>query len=266
MKPAHESKKMKLVDLNISQENLFNLSELQEEVSSIARHDIGNSISAIRAELQLLEIQLEISSGKISSDNSKTNLEYVDSIIKQMKKQSEQAISKLNILFPSSPDKLQLLISKPLSIFDEVCSIWQDAKIILDKKTNRTLEIVYPERVLGAVINELITNSVKHNPQSNCEITVSWRIHDARFKCEIHDNGIGIIPGLTKTALTAGNILESIRYEHDQPNGLSIINRIVRKSGGSLLYSKSQRLGGTLAYFNFPIFAYYLKGHIYESN
>jgi signal transduction histidine kinase len=266
MNNKKSSKIIQLTKINIPLSNLIHLIELQEEVSSVARHDLGNSTTAIRANLQLLRNYFEDEiPKKLTTKDLDELLKHTNNFIDRMEKLAEQSLSKMSILFPRSSERSQILISKPSQILQEIRFMWQEAEITLDKKSSQTLEIIYPENVLGIIINELITNSIKHSQGSKCKIAVSWHIYDATFNCEIHDNGIGILPNLSDTKITAGTILDSLTYEDVKPNGLSIINKLILKSGGNLFYSKSKRLGGTLAYFSFPIFAYYQKGHIYES-
>lgn len=195
----------------------------------------------------------------------KKKLAYLKSILNQAQRLSERSLLLLNILFPMAQEKHQSFISKPLLVLQQIILLQRDIIIRLDKSSYRTLEIVYPESILGIIINELITNSIKHNPASQREIMVSWHITNFMFNCSVHDNGIGIVPNLNKTNITASDVLDSLRYGRIKPNGLFIVNRLILKSKGTLSFTKSKQLGGTLAAFSIPVCAYYLRGHVYES-
>lgn len=62
-----------MTDFSPSPVNLIHLIELQEGITFIARHDLGNSISSVRTDLDIL--QKHIKENEFNNDLSKKSLE-----------------------------------------------------------------------------------------------------------------------------------------------------------------------------------------------
>jgi signal transduction histidine kinase len=264
MSQNDEIKHLQLDSLNIPQEKLIQLIDLQVTLGSIVQHDLGNDLGKLRFCLRTLksDLDVEMISEKLESDEVREKVKHLVKIINLTERFSENLVSTIDILFPPVHQEMQILISKPSFIFEKICSVWRENNVVSDKASPQTLEIVYPENILGIILNELVSNSIKHS--SMCEIFYSWRIEGSNFICEIHDSGEGIVPNLESTSITVGEILDILKYGDTKPKGLSIINKLIIKSGGKLSFSKSNRLGGTEASITLPTYAYYLKGNTYE--
>ena len=115
------------------------------------------------------------------------------------------------------------------------------------------LRFIFPSNLLYGILAELVENARASAPGRRA-VLVQWSSRGDRFECEVHDDGPGIDRRLgARFAPLDGLGLPYDAVERGEARGLSIIERVLIKSGGGLLFSNSPSLGGTLVRFDFPV-------------
>ena len=250
-------KHISLDEITIKETDLIKLFNLSTNYLPLAMHEIGNLLSSINMCSQIIQRNFD----KLKSDDVKLN-SLMSRIISESTSLDHSLEMTLELF--SSFDISNPFVSRPFEIVTRIKKSLNNDKqtiITLHKSCSKSLEILFPENILFGILKELTGNAIKYN---NCEnetkkVLLKWKIQGNKFICEVHDNGPKITKELKRSFLPLDAL--SIR---DKPSGLSIINRLISLSNGHLFFAKSNHLGGTLIYFDFPVLAYYKKGIIYE--
>jgi K+-sensing histidine kinase KdpD len=262
-----KEKKPKLQDFNPTKTQLLDLFKISISICQIARHDLNNQAVGMIGYLQLADrifqdIDKEALSNRSSKDreNLSEKLSSGRELLQAAYTHTSMIAMSLEIFFKpySNLDFDELFISRPFMIVNVIRRQLNYPEIIIDKKAHRSLEIVFPENILFGILSELINNAGKPK-ETNRKVFIKWEIQGKTFKCEIHDNGPGINRALGKKFVPL-DLLELDVKEEGKGQGLNIINKILTTAQGLLLFSNSKILGGTLVYFEFPVFGYHKEG------
>ncbi len=99
------------------------------------------------------------------------------------------------------------------------------------------------ERLLSRAINNLVQNSIHHNPQG-CEVTLLLDCSENTFSIIVKDNGIGLSPEKLQELENKPHYMESVDDRLDLRHGLGLllVRQIVDVHGGTMqLESKPQK-------------------------
>jgi signal transduction histidine kinase len=265
MKKVLNDKCLNISQLKLTKEQLVSLFEIEVNLNAILSHDLNSPMQTLRNAGYLLSgLSLpEINKRKIESyevDGIKKVLDELKTYIKMIIAESARASQAIQILRAYRPkSQTQLLVSKPYQIIQTIQDTYPEISIQIDKHSWRSLEVVYPENILIGLLQEFVYNAIKNIDKA--AIFLSWKIEGSRIQFEIHDNGKGMIKDLGRAFIPLSNERSA---ETRQDRGLDIANKIISRSGGVLLFKRSSILGGTLVYFELPIYGYYKKGQIYD--
>lgn len=252
---ASQQNRTHLPDSYLSKDQLLRLIKIQLSFNPIFMHDVKNPLTAIGAAIQILEERYKF-------PNSFDKLAPLFEILKEEIKNIDKILEYYSYTFRTDPTQ-QIFISNPFRIAQEIIKRFRPVKIEINRNCLHTLEFFFPRSILFGILLELINNAVNHN-ESNCTIHLIWKVTGKKFECEIHDSGKGILSKDHRGFATIDVLPPHIINRIDTSSGLSTINRILRISSGSLLFSSSKSLGGAMVRFEFPILVYYKKGTIYD--
>ena len=102
---------------------------------------------------------------------------------------------------------------------------------------------------LEQVLRNLISNSIKHHPESDGTITVAAEQHDDHYLFSVADDGVGIPAEYAERVFEMFQTLRPRDEVEGSGMGLAIVNRIVNWQGGRIWFENPPR--GTGAVFKF---------------
>jgi len=266
MTHSRKLKHLQVADLKLSKSQLVRLLEIDTELLSIFSHDVLRGVSTIRNWIFIIKMRLEKINNQMANPSQGNIQNTLDEFKEELNRMDESCVITVNnidILNRFHADDLvQILVSKPINIVEEIIHSYPHVHIEISKQSLKSLEIIYPENILGGVLHEVIRNAVRYG-DSSAEILLEWGITGSSFHCKIHDSGKGISSSLGTSFLPFSDISAALSDRRND-SGLAIINRIILRSGGSLLFKRSRILGGTLVFFELPIYGYYEKGQVHD--
>jgi K+-sensing histidine kinase KdpD len=264
----NDKRHLNISDLEITVDQLVKLCAIGTALNSVIAHDLGRSLLMIQDSAEIL---LEMVGNVIKKTTDHSEMQIIQEELKELKEYSEmlstsgaRAHKILRALRSfRRGGSAQIFISKPYTIIHDLQSFYPEINIRVKKNSWKSLEIIYPENILTGIIRELVHNAIKHSKNDSCSLLVNWKMQGSRFQFEVHDNGRGIAINLGKSYLPLSEIVQLPEVQQEE-RGLGIIHSIIIDSGGNLLFKRSDLLGGTQVFFEFPIVAYYKKGQIHD--
>lgn len=242
---------LRMSTLELTPTNVDRLVSLAVSGADLFRHDIGNALQNALSRVKLAqETLVTFEKTKDARDAQRiadlsANLTDVESQLRRLNR-----IVQATFIKRGRDDGLEVFISKPREVIDQIAALYPDADITVHSASSPGCELLYPENILFGLLHELILNALRHTPSSR-QILVNWSVDDGRFSCSVHDAGHGIIPDLGHGYLPLDALtLESAASKESV--GLSIANRVTARSGGLLLFRRSAFLGGTEAHIELP--------------
>jgi signal transduction histidine kinase len=154
--------------------------------------------------------------------------------------------------------------AKPSEVVEVIRSTFLDARITVGGTEPVSFRLIYPAAALFVVVHELVSNALRHS--GNVECLVSWQMRNRRFACSVEDSGGGISARLTDSYVP----LDALEIAPDRLGGLDLTWRVMRASGGLLLFRRSSVLHGSEALIEFPVLGYLMDesltrfNHVYE--
>jgi signal transduction histidine kinase len=105
---------------------------------------------------------------------------------------------------------------------------------------------------LDHVLRNLISNAIKHHDRSEGHITVSMRMVDGVAEFRVEDDGPGIAPAFHKQIFMIFQTLQSRDDRESSGVGLSIVQKIVQRGGGTVWIESAPPRRGTVFLFTWP--------------
>ena len=244
LKGSKDSKSLKIISKNnkeLVQTNnqLEEVNQVKDKLFSIVSHDLKDSISSIKAFLDLLK------------DDGITKEEF-NELIPELSENANNASSLLFNLLNWSKSQMQNLQPKPeLFNIQEVFQIKmsliekkvQDKGIILIDESRR--EFVYADRsMLEIVIQNLVTNAVKFTGKGDV-ITVSNQDYNGKVLICVEDTGIGITEENIEKLFNAKKNFTTIGTENEKGTGLglTICKDLVELNNGRIWVESTPNIG-----------------------
>ncbi|ARV09142.1 ATP-binding protein [Winogradskyella sp. PC-19] len=218
---------------------LEEVNQVKDKLFSIVSHDLKDSISSIKAFLDLLK------DGGISKE------EFND-LIPELSENANNASSLLFNLLNWSKSQMQNLQPKP-ELFN-IQEVFQIKMSLIEKKVNdkgiilideSRREFVYADRsMLEIVIQNLITNAVKFTGKGDV-ITVSNQDYNGKVLICVEDTGIGISEDNQKKLFNAKKNFTTIGTENEKGTGLglTICKDLVELNDGRIWVESTPNIG-----------------------
>ena len=244
LKSSKDSKDIKSLsktnkELTLRNGQLEEVNQVKDKLFSIVSHDLKDSISSIKAFLDLLK------------DDGITKEEF-NQLIPELSENANNASSLLFNLLNWSKSQMQNLQPKPeLFNIQEVFHIKmsliekkvEDKGIILIDESKR--EFVYADRsMLEIVIQNLITNAVKFTGKGDV-ITISNQDYNGKVLICVEDTGIGISEENIKKLFNAKKNFTTIGTENEKGTGLglTICKDLVELNKGRIWVESTPNIG-----------------------
>lgn len=226
-------------ELNLKNLQLEEVNQVKDKLFSIVSHDLKDSISSIKAFLDLLK------DGAISKE------EFND-LIPELSENANNASSLLFNLLNWSKSQMQNLQPKP-ELFN-IQEVFQIKMSLIEKKVNdkgiilideSRRDFVYADRsMLEIVIQNLITNAVKFTGKGDV-ITVSNQDYNGKVLICVEDTGIGISEENQKKLFNAKKNFTTIGTENEKGTGLglTICKDLVELNNGRIWVESTPNIG-----------------------
>ncbi|RZN79707.1 MAG: tetratricopeptide repeat protein [Winogradskyella sp.] len=226
-------------ELALKNLQLEEVNQVKDKLFSIVSHDLKDSISSIKAFLDLLK------DGGISKE------EFND-LIPELSENANNASSLLFNLLNWSKSQMQNLQPKP-ELFN-IQEVFQIKMSLIEKKVNdkgiilideSRREFVYADRsMLEIVIQNLITNAVKFTGKGDV-ITVSNQDYNGKVLICVEDTGIGISEENQKKLFNAKKNFTTIGTENEKGTGLglTICKDLVELNNGRIWVESTPNIG-----------------------
>ncbi len=209
--------------------HLEEMNHVKDRLFSIVSHDLKDSITSIKAFLDLLK------------ENSISEREF-NELIPELSDNADNASALLLNLLNWSKSQMQNLEPKP-ELFN-VQEVFQEKLQLIDKKVKKKRIVLLDESIKGfvfadksmieIVIQNLLANAVKFSRVGDV-ITVSNREKNGKCLISVEDTGVGISAENQKKIFGTGGF--TTRGTHDEKGtglGLSICKQLVEMNNGRI--------------------------------
>lgn len=245
--------------INLQNEDAKVFVSLLEEVLGLAYHEFGNTLPIIRRysnRLRKIVAAIPRDSEIFCLDE---NLRAIEEIADAIDARATRALNNTVLLFErhTNSSGVNMPTTNVYQIVSAIGTRHKDMKIATSRNSWRTLEIIFPRNLMTAILIELIEN-IKKVVGPHQEIFISWAIRGSQFICDVHDNGPGIVADLGRRPMILTGVSPA-------GAGLNLIQKILRRINGFLLFARSHRLGGTMTRIIIPSRRYYKRGREYAN-
>lgn len=221
------------------------IDKTKSEFVSLAAHQLRTPLTAIKWNLDLLEVQLEKKGTpaiKKLMDSTQSVTENMSEMVKQFLNVSRIELGKISV----KPEKLDLNILVKEVTAEQIPS----AQIKLQKlrvKYDKALpKIMLDKTLTRAVVQNLLSNAVKYTPE-NGKINISLIAEKDNALISIEDSGMGIPKEqqqkLFSKLFRADNAVKS--GTEGTGLGLYIVKAIVKLAGGEIWFESKENIGTT---------------------
>lgn len=231
---SKKAKKLETKNLQLEEVN-----QVKDKLFSIVSHDLKDSISSIKAFLDLLK-------------DDGISMEEFNNLIPELSENANNASSLLFNLLNWSKSQMQNLQPKP-ELFN-IQEVFQIKMSLIEKKVNdkgiilideSRRDFVYADRsMLEIVIQNLITNAVKFTGKGDV-ITVSNQDYNGKVLICVEDTGIGISEENQKKLFNAKKNFTTIGTENEKGTGLglTICKDLVELNKGRIWVESTPNIG-----------------------
>lgn len=215
-----------------------------ERFSFTVAHDLKSPILASNGLLNLMQEEIEENSQIPSSTLS----EYL-SVLKDANTQVANMINGILQYSRLENEKMKMCKVSLSDLFWRVSQTYS---------SNEKVQIQYPydlpivkhnETALSQVLHNLISNAIKYNDKSVCEIRIEHSKNKHFHRVSVIDNGPGIKDSEKKVIFNLFENLRNVAYESTGV-GLAIVEKIIQKGHGEIWVEDALPSG---AKFNFTI-------------
>ena len=217
------------------------------------RHDISNSLGAIRAYVNLLGDSFQ------EQTSSADRVEYLSRITTAVERSYK--ILGLGLGYPVELASDATFISDPLVLVSEIITHHANKNIDLAADSAKNIQLIYPTTSLFSLLYGLITNSINHSKKPSPRIEIDWAVEEEIFTCNINDDGPGI-PLTPTDKFVHADALPLQPTDRSVDTGIQLLSRLLRRSRGRLLFRRSLKLGGTHAQIILPMPGVIIDGQL----
>lgn len=154
------------------------------QFSSDASHELRTPLTVIQGELDLLRDK------KITTDNAKEALHVIDKEQQKLQEIIKNFLLLSRLEKENLEDKISFLDRALFESVESNLPFMEEKKLKLNLQIQDDLKIIFDEKYLQIVINNLLTNAIKYTKNGN----ISIEAYKDRDKTILHvkDSGIGI--------------------------------------------------------------------------
>ncbi|WP_431137052.1 tetratricopeptide repeat-containing sensor histidine kinase [Psychroserpens mesophilus] len=226
--------------------NLEDINKVKDRLFSIVSHDLKDSISSIKAFIDLLK------------EDSISREEFYN-LVPELSENADNASSLLYNLLNWSKSQMQNLKPKP-ELFN-IQEVFQNKIALVEQKVEQKRivlidesrrDFIYADKsMIEIVIQNLITNAVKFTRVGDV-ITVSNNDHDGKTLICVEDTGVGISRENVDKLFQSGTFTtRGTDNEKGTGLGLSICKELVELNGGRIWVESTPNVG-TKFYVELP--------------
>ena len=230
---------------------LKKLNDEKNKFFSIIAHDLRGPFGGLMGITDILYAQLD-----------QTPDEQIHELIQLLQQSSNQVFNLLNNLLEWSRLQMDAVVFDPVSfnlkpaICDSIKLLQERAQnkaIVIENKTNESIEILADINMFNTVIRNLISNAIKFTPRNGLITVGSATADDKMIEVFVIDSGIGMSDGLMKKLFSLDQKVSRPGTENEASNGLGLIlcKDLVEKHGGKI-WVESEEGKGTTFRFTFP--------------
>ena len=216
-----------------------------QDISQLKRIERDLTLSLREKEILLKEIHHRIKNNIqiISSLISLQSQQFVEKRDKELLEQVQGRIRSISVLYEKlyTSDIMTSINLKEYveDLLADITDMYRDRYTIVFKIEVVNIIIkIKPAITLGIIINELITNAVKHafKEKEECRIDVSCKMPDDHIALVIHDHGRGLPNG----------------FDENQQGtmGMQLVKNLVHQLDGDILFTSEH---GTRVEIGFPV-------------
>lgn len=236
----HKKGLLTLVDITHQKE----IDKAKTEFVSLASHQLRTPISAIKWNLELLQMKKDSNldeSERALVEKLDRNIKRMDAIVSDFLNVSRLELGTLE----AKPKNIEL--GKFLGdIFDEHMARIKTKNISVKKEYDEDAMIMSDPHLLRMVIGNLISNATKYTPEGGT-ITVSHRNDGGGTIFEVADTGVGIPEDEQEKLFTKLFRASNVREQMPDGTGLGlyIVEQTVKVLGGKISFISEKDKGST---------------------
>lgn len=226
--------------------NLEEINKVKDRLFSIVSHDLKDSISSIKAFIDLLK------------EDSISREEFYN-LVPELSENADNASSLLYNLLNWSKSQMQNL--KPKAELFNIQEVFHNKMALVEQKVEQKRivlideshrDFVYADKsMIEIVVQNLITNAVKFTRVGDV-ITISNNDHNGKTLICIEDTGVGISPENVDKLFQSGTFTtRGTNNEKGTGLGLSICKELVELNGGRIWVESTPNVG-TKFYVELP--------------
>lgn len=251
MKTRDETRILNLSSLSLSSEDVELLVSISLSPISLVQHDASSYLAILIGTLYSLA-NPESKQQDTGDAGGPTNRSQ---LAREQMRGLQRALDSLS-QYGGPEGRISTFISKPSAVLEEVRHRNPKANVLLSDEADQSLEILFPENVLGGLLTELVNNAVKFSRKDSPTVCVNWHMQDNRFICCIDDDGTDPPISPHEKHIPLDLLLKSDTYSDEKPHGLRIVNRVIRLAKGLMLFSRAPILGGLRVLLDIPVLAH----------
>lgn len=224
--------------------------EAEREFISSAAHELKTPFSAMRLQLENLQMQLE------SNPGLGKNTPYLEPLFQTLNR-SEHLISQLLTLQKMQPeviyDEAKAIDLHQLThqVIESLAQYLIDKHQTLDYKTANIMLNSNP-LALQIILSNLVSNAIRYTPDKGT-IRIYWQTTQQAVNLTIEDSGPGIPKDLRNKVFQRFYRQNAHRqFSQGCGLGLSIVQKAVTSLGGQIKLTTSAKLGGLKVVVSFP--------------
>ncbi|MEO6455438.1 MAG: PAS domain S-box protein [Ginsengibacter sp.] len=224
---------------------LQELNNHKDEFMALASHELKTPLTIVKANLQVLQLQMQITSDNGFLDKSLSQVSKLADLIDNLLDISKIQVGKLEI--QPAPFDLGVLLKEIIETIQQTTVnhniVYEDHK--------KDLTVNADSRRIEQVIINILTNAIKYSPEPG-DIVITAFKEKSRIMVSIKDNGIGIsaedLPKVFDRYYRVSDVASTVL---GSGIGLFISSEIIKKHGGDI-WAESEADKGSTFYFTLP--------------
>lgn len=197
---------------------------LDQIIARVLRHNISNDLTAIIGRAEVI--------AQNGDGQSAVNAEHILSVSDKLVSTAEGAREMRRVVANRNKQVTVDIQAALQQAVTRVRDTYPDAVIEMTGDIERKLRA---HTNFEYAVRQAIENGVQHSEASPARVEVAVEVRDGEFRIDVHDNG----PGIPQAEIEPVQAGEETDLSHGTGVGLWIIDRVVRYSGGSVVFEQT---------------------------